>query len=668
MVRSTNQFIGFDNFVWFQGVVENRLDPLKLGRVQVRILGIHTENTSEIPTADLPWAYPIQPLTSSAMNGIGEAPLGPVEGTWVIGFFRDGENCQEPVIFGTVAGIPQSYPAAIQNTGFQDVRTDISSRPRKILSKKYPNDGNGAVLEEETPSPSSGQSYPRTSHPYGCVVGESDVNRLARNENIPDTIVTVKRSQRDTEIPIADGTTWDEPTTPFYSSYPYNKVFESESGHILEFDDTVGLERIHLYHRAGTFSEIYPDGIKVEKIVGNNYKIVLEEQYEHIQNRYNLTIDGPFNILVSNNANIVVTGDVNISAGGSLTSNVGGDYILNAAGNISFNSGAAVSINSSEALNLKGNSVALGAAEGITFNGASVTSNPAVSAALKSVTASSISSVPPVPPLPQSISSVSVNVDNTVTDRSYPKIIPVYSGVEQIFAPLEDNFATTPEVIAYQNSLIDSGLIDTPPTESQLSTATSTPVSESPVTVSVVTCSGFNYENRSYGRELDGIQMTPNYTLGQLYDHKNVLMPQKGLTINQILCNIKQCATNTIEILVAYYGKNNLHITSGFRNLGSPNSPTSVHPTGEALDIQFLSKYTSRSDKEKWHYEKAQEIISKQIVPAFDQMILECPGTYGPWIHLAYVSTSLGGPSGKQRKDVRTWFGGAYLSGLILRP
>ena len=39
-----NYFMGLDGFVWFTGVVENRNDPAKLGRVQVRCLGFHTEN------------------------------------------------------------------------------------------------------------------------------------------------------------------------------------------------------------------------------------------------------------------------------------------------------------------------------------------------------------------------------------------------------------------------------------------------------------------------------------------------------------------------------------------------------------------------------------------------------------------------------------------------
>ena len=70
--------------IFYSGVVENRLDPLKLGRCQVRIVGLHTEDKKILPTDSLPWAYPLQPVTSAAMNGIGHSPVGPVEGTWVI--------------------------------------------------------------------------------------------------------------------------------------------------------------------------------------------------------------------------------------------------------------------------------------------------------------------------------------------------------------------------------------------------------------------------------------------------------------------------------------------------------------------------------------------------------------------------------------------------------
>lgn len=92
-----------DGFNWWIGVVEDRKDPEYLGRCRVRIFGYHTDNKELLATKDLPWAVPIQPITSASLSGIGSSPLGPVEGTWVVGFFLDGEDMQQPAMFGTIA-------------------------------------------------------------------------------------------------------------------------------------------------------------------------------------------------------------------------------------------------------------------------------------------------------------------------------------------------------------------------------------------------------------------------------------------------------------------------------------------------------------------------------------------------------------------------------------
>ena len=63
----------------YTGCVENRQDPLKLGRCQVRVVGLHNHDKTNLKTEDLPWAYPMQPVTSAATSGIGHSPLGPVE-------------------------------------------------------------------------------------------------------------------------------------------------------------------------------------------------------------------------------------------------------------------------------------------------------------------------------------------------------------------------------------------------------------------------------------------------------------------------------------------------------------------------------------------------------------------------------------------------------------
>ncbi len=94
------------NFYWWFGAVEDRNDPLRLGRCRVRILGYHTADLELLPTENLPWAMPVMPANSAGSSGVGWSPTGAVEGSWVVGFFADGENGQHPMFFGTVGSIP----------------------------------------------------------------------------------------------------------------------------------------------------------------------------------------------------------------------------------------------------------------------------------------------------------------------------------------------------------------------------------------------------------------------------------------------------------------------------------------------------------------------------------------------------------------------------------
>jgi len=98
-------------FFWWVGVVENRMDDLKSGRCQVRIFGDHTSNKDELPTKDLPWAIPMNPINSATISGKGVSPLGPVEGTWVVGWYLDGPDKQMPMMIGTIgsSSLPLTY-------------------------------------------------------------------------------------------------------------------------------------------------------------------------------------------------------------------------------------------------------------------------------------------------------------------------------------------------------------------------------------------------------------------------------------------------------------------------------------------------------------------------------------------------------------------------------
>lgn len=91
----------------YQGIVESRFDPLAMGRCKVRVYGVHTMDPAILSTEDLPWAYPVMPVSSASISGVGTAPVGPVEGTVCIVYFTD-ENQQLPIMLGTVGGVPQA--------------------------------------------------------------------------------------------------------------------------------------------------------------------------------------------------------------------------------------------------------------------------------------------------------------------------------------------------------------------------------------------------------------------------------------------------------------------------------------------------------------------------------------------------------------------------------
>ena len=128
MSKVINNFAGLNGFVWWTGVIENRNDPLKLGRCQVRIFGWHTEDKNLIPTEHLPWALPIYPSNNS------ENFSTPKEGEYVTGFFADSESGQFPIMMGVLPGIITSPLTADAggNSGFYDPRTteEIAAAPK----------------------------------------------------------------------------------------------------------------------------------------------------------------------------------------------------------------------------------------------------------------------------------------------------------------------------------------------------------------------------------------------------------------------------------------------------------------------------------------------------------------------------------------------------------
>ena len=216
-----------DQTRWFTGVVKSLNDPLEVGRIQVRIHGIHSDSQIDIPDDKLPWAQVVAPITEGGTNGLGN-PLGIQPNALVFGIFLDGPNSQLPLILGSLPKLEG---------------------------------------DSETPS----------------------VNSLARGTN------TITK----TPDPVTD-----EPSSPYAAKYPNNKVTETTSGHVIEIDDTQDSdgngnithhERIHIFHRSGTFVEMHPNGDVVTH-TANGFKTVTGNEKIHVTKDMEITADGNINI------------------------------------------------------------------------------------------------------------------------------------------------------------------------------------------------------------------------------------------------------------------------------------------------------------------------------------------------------------------------------------
>ena len=346
--------MGKSGFTWFVGVVEDRNDPKYLGRVRVRCLGLHTENLEKLPTTDLPWAHPMNPITSATVSGIGQTPLGPVEGTWVVGFFSDGEEAQQPIIMGTLPGVPSTLPS-------DSIKTN----------------------EDGTKSQTKGFLDPNGAYPK---YAETDVNRLAVNlveettkqgqvetvELNPHPTLSIRKADRDLKVGVAnvdattivddvltadDGGFWDEPETPYAAKYPFNHVMETEGGHIREYDDTVDAKRIHERHASGTGYEVFDDGTKVTRVKKDNYTITTGDDYCHIlgttggKETYDAGLRVKVNALgeTGNNYNIEVGAKSNVT----IEVQDGDINLISQLGDVNLKAGKNMNIDVAQALNIK---------------------------------------------------------------------------------------------------------------------------------------------------------------------------------------------------------------------------------------------------------------------------------------------------------------------------
>ena len=294
-------WIGADGFTWFLGIVQDINDPLNCGRVRVRCVGWHSDNINELPVANLPWAQVMMPVTSASTSSVGRSGTGLLNGSYVMGFFLDGETSQQPVVMGSLHGIPDGS----EQGGYSD--------PDKIYPK-----------------------FP----------GFPDTPNLAYDRFVQDKITKDKEANRVKDIPTArlqkvtsvspdlgeadyELKTWSEPLPRNGKdpAYPKNHVTQTESGHAIEIDDTSENERIHIYHRTGTFCEIQDTGDRVTKIVGDDYEICVKDKNVFISGKCNVTIIGDTRLRVDGDLIQEIVGDYNLTVHGDMKTKILGNDV-----------------------------------------------------------------------------------------------------------------------------------------------------------------------------------------------------------------------------------------------------------------------------------------------------------------------------------------------------
>ncbi len=767
------------NSSFYVGIVEDRNDPLRLGRYRVRVFGVHDASLEDIPTGSLPWAVTIMPATSASISGIGDSGGGLVNGTTVAVFFKDGESKQEPIIIGSIPGIPVAKSSLTGNTTIErieevsvqetetkpkvtstvtptskDTLTDTSGRTtsdtfgplntvaaadmrtqlKASLGKRESGNNYSAVNQlgyvgkyqmgaamlqdlgyvkkgtrnkdlndstvwtgkdgisskqefldspevqetamdaeldmntkrltkmgviDETSTSQETAGYLSTSHllgtggardmkkgivksdangvtgneyyklGYSSVTGtspkispenavienpnrqpspqndvgavktvvkttqmgfgdpegiypkylrEQDTNRLARNQNISKTIVAFKEATLDTGVSIANsGATWDQSPIPFNAKYPFNHVHESESGHVIEIDDTPGNERIHEFHTSGTFTEIDRNGTVVHKIVGDSYEIIERNGYVHIKGTVNITIEGNANVQVANNCELEVNGNFNAKIGGSATWAVGGDWKVKSSGSHNISAGGNYALDSDKVYIQSGASTA----------GSLTMTTGAIG-------------TPSFTPL-------------TVERRGFEAV-----------SEFETDEMSDVEIAEHQEELSKAGLIDENPIA---------PKVEDPVAVDtkkvedkVVECGMFTSGSININDYI-----SDNYRLRDLTLGSPIPISQSGYSDAQLACNLKNVAINILEPIKQLYP--DIIITSGLRAMGK--NPNSQHPKGMAVDMQFTTK--SSED-----YLEIARALSSLL--SFDQLILEyrsdkrVNGKPTTWLHISFSS------------------------------
>lgn len=428
----------------------------------------------------------------------------------------------------------------------------------------------------------------------GIIAGEPNY-RKAQDKTI-SAYVDDRPKPKDKNV-LLEATGILEPESPYDPVYPLNKVYESACGHVVEFDNTPGKERIHIFHKTGTFFEFHPDGSVVCKSLGDSHDYANKSRFEFTKDNKVVTVDGDYNT--------TVTGAHTIAAKGELTIKTAASLFLESAGDVSIAAGGT--------LRLKGNSVAMEASGALDIKAGG---NASVDGSLVKLGMGAASSgaraftgIEITPPTEQQIN------------------------LDKFFMEFDDDTDAA-------NNALDEAVANGQITESQAQEFRSKPeILEEDMTTPTKVDPGTLSCDALKGQVItDSLMLSKYYNVGMLTKFTAVsnypLRAQRGLTEDQIVCNLQLLATKALDKIRDRYP--NMYIQSGFRH----GNGKSQHELGQACDLRFRGVSNSE------YIEIAKWI--RDNVP-YDQLLLETlsTGSRIPWIHVSFSSA-------RQRAQVLT--------------
>lgn len=526
-----------------------------------------------------------------------------------------------------------------------------------------------------------GFTDPNANYPTKEYAGISETNKLAQGDP-RGTVVIEKNKNRMKGAKLPGGEAWDEPESAFRGAYPYNKVTQTESGHIIEIDDTPGSERLHIYHKSGTYIEIDANGSVVKRTKGSSYEIIDRNGKISIAGRADISVNGACNIFVGNDANIEVEGDVNLTCHNDITAQAGGTFNMSAVEEFNIASGnvnieayytmnqkattmnmhskenmhmksnadiktqatnlydfvsdtvytqatGAINIKSGDSTNIdSGSEISLLAGDNVNLDGSQIHLNSGNAGTASGSAESVIAGA-------ANIGVMSGRKDTSDNSKDDPLVLSL---ADSRSIALEEETQSVEDYTAQKNLIVSEGF------------ANASDLNEVPVAVDSTTVESEqqifvepDIKLKTVTQLPGNYNLSPNFTVEMLSSKAGVTRdPIRGhdsATYGEIVYNLQAVALNILEPVKKIYP--NMFVTSAFRDPGNAsNAKTSQHPLGQGVDIQF------KGITKKEYYDIATKLAK---VLKYDQLILEyCSYTNNPWIHVSY--------SVKNRSQVLTFY------------